>query len=182
MSDHSHDEERSRARHPSSRGGERGHARFESYSSPEACGLAGRGHYHLDAKEEPAIDGQLGNDTIVFYRHVMDTRCHGLVMWEWTVDLDAPDVEPTGVDESTVPGPERLVAFTEEGASECDYCLMLIGHADEQVVEQAKGAYARLHTGVSGRVTRIANEMESLPASRGSGLSGLRAFFRGEGS
>ena len=184
MNDHhnpeqSDEEARSRARHPSGKapGG---------HPTADACILAGDGHYHLAAPEEPSINGHLGNTEIVFYRHVMDTHCHGLISWTWTLDLDAPDDEEHTEGVSDVAGPARMVGFTEEDAGECDYCLLLIGQADEEVTKQAKTAYANFHMGVARRAIRILTETDDMDLGNlfvkdePTGLDSLRAWFRGE--
>lgn len=86
--------------------------------STELCQLAGPGHFHYETAESPELDGQLGSDSLVIYRHWLDTHCHGFVQWTWSVDLDDPGV------------PSCHIAATGPFTG-CDYCVTIVAHANE---------------------------------------------------
>ena len=179
----SDEEARSRARHPSGKSPVWKHRSVTAsggHPTADACLLAGEGHFHISAPEEPTLDGSLASTEVVFYRHVLDTRCHGLVSWRWSLDLSDTDDESVEIS-----GPTRVIGFTEDEAVECDYCMFQAGQADEAITEQAKHSYSRFHMDVARRSTRIMAEMRDLPdrpdqPEPTTGLDSLRAFFRGE--
>lgn len=94
--------------------------------STELCGHAGPGHFHYESPDAPDLDGQLGNDRVVVYKHWLDTHCHGVVQWEWGVDLDDPSQPVVNMAQSDV-----------EGLTGCEYCVLITQHAFDAASKQA---------------------------------------------